>query len=336
MGLCKCERRKVTNLFCFEHRVNVCEHCMVTAHGCCIIQTYLAWLTDSEFLPVCKICLQPHTFGQCIRFPCFHVFHIGCVNDKFKKFPKSTAPPGFKCPDCNEKVFPKLNSGGPVAEQVRNKLKEFSWARTGLGLPLLATSNDDKSCNSSLVNSIFENKKIVVTNDEETCNLKSSLKEQKDEVVNNAGIKLRKNVRYNENENTEIEIPSLAAIVNNKTPLIDATNPNLQDDSNAFKPPILSNRTPDADFKAFKYRRKSIFQRIKRLVQNHIASQKYSEPIMGKSTPILVCLVIIVILLFIWISTDVVTSTRSDDHYNDLFDIKNNPNIRTSDTKIVT
>ncbi|KAG7272718.1 hypothetical protein CRUP_038164 [Coryphaenoides rupestris] len=28
MGLCKCPKRKVTNLFCFEHRVNVCEHCL--------------------------------------------------------------------------------------------------------------------------------------------------------------------------------------------------------------------------------------------------------------------------------------------------------------------
>lgn len=32
MGLCKCPKRRVTNQFCFEHRVNVCEHCMVTNH----------------------------------------------------------------------------------------------------------------------------------------------------------------------------------------------------------------------------------------------------------------------------------------------------------------
>ena len=32
MGLCKCPQRKVTNQFCFEHRVNVCEHCMVNRH----------------------------------------------------------------------------------------------------------------------------------------------------------------------------------------------------------------------------------------------------------------------------------------------------------------
>lgn len=32
MGLCKCPKRRVTTLFCFEHRVNVCESCLVSAH----------------------------------------------------------------------------------------------------------------------------------------------------------------------------------------------------------------------------------------------------------------------------------------------------------------
>lgn len=32
MGLCKCPKRVVTNQFCYEHRVNVCENCMVTNH----------------------------------------------------------------------------------------------------------------------------------------------------------------------------------------------------------------------------------------------------------------------------------------------------------------
>jgi hypothetical protein len=32
MGLCKCPQRKVTNLFCYEHRVNVCEHCLMQNH----------------------------------------------------------------------------------------------------------------------------------------------------------------------------------------------------------------------------------------------------------------------------------------------------------------
>ena len=31
MGLCKC--RTVTTLFCFQHRINVCEQCMVRDHS---------------------------------------------------------------------------------------------------------------------------------------------------------------------------------------------------------------------------------------------------------------------------------------------------------------
>ena len=33
MGLCKCPLKKVTNLFCFEHRVNVCDSCLLSNHA---------------------------------------------------------------------------------------------------------------------------------------------------------------------------------------------------------------------------------------------------------------------------------------------------------------
>ena len=56
MGLCKCPKRKVTNQFCFEHRVNVCEHCMVSSHSTCPVQSYLQWLQDSDYNPNCFFC----------------------------------------------------------------------------------------------------------------------------------------------------------------------------------------------------------------------------------------------------------------------------------------
>ena len=40
MGLCKCPKRRVTNQFCFEHRVNVCEHCMVQKHPNVSLKTF--------------------------------------------------------------------------------------------------------------------------------------------------------------------------------------------------------------------------------------------------------------------------------------------------------
>ena len=33
--------------------------------------------------------------------------------------------------------FGLVNQQGPIADQLREKLKKFSWARTGLGLPIL-------------------------------------------------------------------------------------------------------------------------------------------------------------------------------------------------------
>ena len=48
MGLCKCPKRRVTNQFCFEHRVNVCEHCMVQKHP--KVRNYFISSFKSSFL----------------------------------------------------------------------------------------------------------------------------------------------------------------------------------------------------------------------------------------------------------------------------------------------
>ena len=42
MGLCRCEKRRVTNLFCFVHQVNVCEDCMISQHH----RVSLEWASD--------------------------------------------------------------------------------------------------------------------------------------------------------------------------------------------------------------------------------------------------------------------------------------------------
>ena len=52
MGLCKCPKRKVTNLFCFEHRVNVCEHCLIDNHPKVSAKLYFFYylLINNDFL----------------------------------------------------------------------------------------------------------------------------------------------------------------------------------------------------------------------------------------------------------------------------------------------
>uniref|UniRef100_A0A3B5QU24 Zinc finger protein-like 1 n=1 Tax=Xiphophorus maculatus TaxID=8083 RepID=A0A3B5QU24_XIPMA len=136
MGLCKCPKRKVTNLFCFEHRVNVCEHCLVSNHNKCIVQSYLQWLQDSDYNPNCALCNNLLTTHDTVRLICYDVFHWACLNNLASRLPLHTAPAGYQCPSCQGPVFPPSNLASPVADVLREQLSSVNWARAGLGLPL--------------------------------------------------------------------------------------------------------------------------------------------------------------------------------------------------------
>lgn len=151
MGLCKCPKRKVTNLFCFEHRVNVCEHCLVANHAKCIVQSYLQWLQDSDYNPNCRLCSTPLASRETTRLVCYDLFHWACINERAAQLPRNTAPAGYQCPSCNGPIFPPANLAGPVASALREKLATVNWARAGLGLPLIdeAISPEPEPLNSS-------------------------------------------------------------------------------------------------------------------------------------------------------------------------------------------
>ncbi|XP_068243491.1 zinc finger protein-like 1 [Palaemon carinicauda] len=143
MGLCSnCPKKKLTNQFCFEHRVNVCEQCMVKDHPACVVQSYLQWLSSSDYNPVCRICDDHLGTKECIRLVCYDVFHMDCLNDWATRLPPNTAPAGYKCPACSSPVFPASNLVSPVADHLREVLSVFPWARAGLWLPLIDGAND--------------------------------------------------------------------------------------------------------------------------------------------------------------------------------------------------
>ncbi|KAH7710194.1 Protein Y45G12B.2 a [Aphelenchoides avenae] len=137
MGLCKCPKRKVTQLFCFEHRVNVCESCLVSSHESCVVQTYLSWLTDSDYDPNCLLCAEPLPSKETVRLKCLHVFHWSCLNARAGQLPETTTPAGYKCPACLDVIFPSPNQTSPVVDQLRQKLGSVNWGRVGLGLDSL-------------------------------------------------------------------------------------------------------------------------------------------------------------------------------------------------------
>uniref|UniRef100_A0A8C8SUS2 Zinc finger protein-like 1 n=1 Tax=Pelusios castaneus TaxID=367368 RepID=A0A8C8SUS2_9SAUR len=137
MGLCKCPKRKVTNLFCFEHRVNVCESCLVANHSKCIVQSYLQWLQDSDYNPNCRLCNTLLSSKDTARLVCYDLFHWSCLNEMANQLPQNTAPAGYQCPSCKGPIFPPANLVSPVASVLREKLSTVNWARAGLGLPLI-------------------------------------------------------------------------------------------------------------------------------------------------------------------------------------------------------
>lgn len=141
MGLCKCPKKKVTTQFCFEHRVNVCEYCLVSNHPKCIVKSYLHWLQDSDYNPVCTLCNGSLAEGDVVRLICFDVFHWGCLNSYCASLPTNTAPAGYTCPNCKSPVFPPENQVSPVADQLRKMLANAPWAHVGLGLPVVPNTS---------------------------------------------------------------------------------------------------------------------------------------------------------------------------------------------------
>ncbi|XP_033927737.1 zinc finger protein-like 1 [Melopsittacus undulatus] len=137
MGLCKCPKRRVTNLFCFEHRVNVCESCLVSAHPKCIVQSYLQWLQDSDYSPDCALCGTALQGRDTVRLVCYDVFHWSCLSARARALPARTAPAGHLCPTCGGPLIPPPNLEGPLAAALRKRLAAAHWARPGLGLPLI-------------------------------------------------------------------------------------------------------------------------------------------------------------------------------------------------------
>eukprot|EP00123_Amoebidium_parasiticum_P010981 comp20443_c1_seq1/m.25989 comp20443_c1_seq1/g.25989 ORF comp20443_c1_seq1/g.25989 comp20443_c1_seq1/m.25989 type:complete len:261 (-) comp20443_c1_seq1:317-1099(-) len=133
MGLCKC--RVVTNLFCFDHKCNVCEKCLVEDHPRCIVRSYLQWLQDSEYESICTLCRGSLQEGDVVRLICYDVFHWECLDRQCRAMPANTAPAGYVCPTCTAQIIPQPDLQSPVAQVVRNRLTAVLWGKLSAGLP---------------------------------------------------------------------------------------------------------------------------------------------------------------------------------------------------------
>jgi hypothetical protein len=122
----------------------------------CIVQSYLQWLQDSDYNPNCDFCQRELSRETCVRLVCYRkkrhyvmkmeliihirfsdVVHWACLDKHARQLSSDTAPAGYTCPLCHECLFPASNLLSPVADALRETLKDVNWARAGLGLPLL-------------------------------------------------------------------------------------------------------------------------------------------------------------------------------------------------------
>lgn len=70
-------------------------------------------------------------------FEFLDIFHTDCLESHYRSLPSNTAPAGYKCYTCDSPIFPALNQAGRVVDILKETLANFSWARVGLGLPLV-------------------------------------------------------------------------------------------------------------------------------------------------------------------------------------------------------
>jgi len=303
---------------------------MVSSHSSCIIQSYLQWLSDSDFDPVCPICTQALNITDCVRLPCFCVFHVKCIDAHYSQLPKNTAPAGYKCTKCQDKIFPSLNSGGPMVEQVREKLKSFPWARTGLGMPLLPdVPVQSPTPEPSIV--------VLSSNQPQKQGVTQRKNVQKSAMPEEIKIDPQHAHDYGHQgyENTSFR-PANPASPPPDSIAYGGSSQNQRyggnqhfDEGAALRP---KQRTADADFNAFKYRRRSWRERIRRILHNYRASQKYAEPLMGRGGALIMVGLIALMLIMIWMGTTVSKVRRENS--DPMFDPLLNPNIHTSDVNV--
>ncbi|CAH1793018.1 unnamed protein product [Owenia fusiformis] len=328
MGLCKCPKKKVTSLFCFEHRVNVCEHCLVSNHPKCIVQSYLNWLQDSDYSPVCTLCKQQlsnEEMGQCVRLICYDVLHWKCIDRYARQLPPNTAPAGYCCPNCKTGIFPPPNMVSPVADALKSVLSQVNWARAGLGLPLIDEPPEQQSApapstNDSLIITTSHSSASYSTQQQYSPPAQTQFNPPPQYSSSSAPY-LAQNTPHMTAQHSSINIGDVAPHVRGS----DKLGPRKLFDSNTRGDEIL-NMSHDHD--EDKYKRRSAFQWFSRWFSSRTGGKQKQDP-NASMKRILVILILAVIAFF----TLVIIFTRAGRASADrdpLLDPFANPNIRVN------
>lgn len=338
MGLCKCPKRKVTNLFCFEHDVNVCEHCLVIDHERCIVQSYVQWLQDSDYNPICILCKNLLKDEPTIRLACYDVFHWSCLDKYAANLPANTAPAGYQCPKCKEGLFPSSNIASPVADALRKKLESVEWSRVGLGQkntnePILDMNDlvvpevDKQHSAKSSIGLEDESNGFVIVSERNQSNSQEKLLNTTDtsSPIEAKKSKNNKNSKAIQEAKVDLVMPlSENVLSHNRTQVNDkevrrSTEPSY-DPSLGI---VLNINNLDRDTGDYKYQRRPVFEWLNRWLKSR---QMTSRIRMTRQKKILFMIILVFLGFFtlILVMTQLGEMNTKDDP---AFDPLNNPNI---------
>ncbi|XP_028322407.1 zinc finger protein-like 1 [Gouania willdenowi] len=283
MGLCKCPKRKVTNLFCFEHRVNVCEHCLVSNHNKCIVQSYLQWLQDSDYNPNCALCNSPLSAHETVRLACYDVFHWSCLNDLAARLPLHTAPAGYQCPTCQGPVFPPTNLASPVADVLKEQLSSVNWARAGLGLPLI----EDLSQTTDVDTTDYRDWSIIEAKEQSQVFSSHAYNSSSDASQSSASAATQDNYSAPQNNwNQNVQEHTVVNITNSTTPTSTSTSTSDTITIHTASSPrkiygtgdVAHSSVTQIDFDDDKYRRRPALSWFARILKNRTGGKIKSLP----------------------------------------------------------
>uniref|UniRef100_H2YGH2 Zinc finger protein-like 1 n=2 Tax=Ciona savignyi TaxID=51511 RepID=H2YGH2_CIOSA len=341
MGLCKCPKRKVTNLFCFEHRVNVCEHCLIENHERCIVQSYLNWLKDSDYNPNCQLCNETLLAGEVVRLLCYDVLHIRCLEKQFRNLPSNTAPAGYRCPNCDSNVFPAPNQAGRVVEKLKEVLSKYNWARVGLCLPLIEEHQTKLEENETMSEDDSLHGFIIPTH---TTAIPTTTTNAVSHMDSNHSTHTRKDFwEANSNKtnmiNTAVSSPMYQSnpIPKDNSTILSMDEPALSSDSSKAVPRKILGLNPyqrlggllsdgsDPDG-VDKYKRRSALSWLKRWLKSRMMRGRHDSRLVPRKAAVLFFILFLALLTFIVFATKVGRGNVNDPNFDPMF----NPNVHVA------
>eukprot|EP00897_Mesotaenium_endlicherianum_P007300 jgi/Mesen1/6599/ME000338S05774 len=146
MVVCKC--RKATKLYCFVHKIPVCNDCIGLAeHRRCMVGSYSDWVNDGDYdwPPKCIVCSSgiEESDTSTARLGCLHLMHEACLETHLSSFPPHTAPAGYVCPACSVPIWPpksQRDAASTLYTMLRTLIAKSSASSVLLGTAVPASS----------------------------------------------------------------------------------------------------------------------------------------------------------------------------------------------------